>query len=206
MAYLALVRHGESDWNEKGLWTGWTDVDLTEKGREEARDAGEELKNIRFDRAFVSKLNRAHQTLDEIKSVLGYDIPTQQNVALNERDYGVYTGKNKWELKEKLGAELHQKIRRGWDTDIPEGENLKQVSERVIPYYKEDILPHLKKGENVLVSAHGNSLRALVKFLDNISDIDVEKLNIATGEIYLYEINKEGNIQNKKILSQNPQS
>lgn len=200
MSYLALVRHGLSEWNKMGLWTGLTDVELAPEGRLQARQAGESLKEIHFDTAFVSGLIRAHQTLDEILDVFGYKPQILKNDALDERDYGIYTGKNKWEIKKRIGDKKYQELRRGWDPEVPEGENLKEVYERVVPYFKEKILPELKEGKNVLVSAHGNSLRALVKYLDNISDAEIGKLNIATGEIYLYEFNLDGEITNKKII------
>ena len=187
MTTLILVRHTESEWNEKGLWTGLTDIGLSENGKEKARQVGEKLKGISFDFAFTSVLIRAKQTLDEIKNVLSLqNLPTVENSALNERDYGIYTGKNKWEIQKEVGVEEFKKIRRGWDFPIPKGETLKDVYNRVIPYYQNEILPKLKEGKNVLIVAHGNSLRALVKYLENLSDTDVEKLEIPTGEIYVY--------------------
>lgn len=199
MANLILVRHGESEWNAKGLWTGWTDIRLSEKGREEARLAGEKLKGYSFDIAYTSVLLRAKQTLDEIKRVLGIDIPTFENPALNERNYGIYTGKNKWGIQKAVGNEQFNKLRRGWDSPIPEGETLKDVYNRVIPYYEQEILPKLKDGKNILIAAHGNSLRTLVKFLENISDKDVENLEISTGEIYSYSLDEKGVIMSKQI-------
>ncbi|MEK7572224.1 MAG: 2,3-diphosphoglycerate-dependent phosphoglycerate mutase [Patescibacteria group bacterium] len=199
MAYLVLVRHGESEWNAKSLWTGLTDVSLTEKGVAEAQAAGEKIKNIHFDLAYVSTLKRAQQTLDEIKKVIHQDPPTKENAALNERDYGDYTGKNKYQVKEEVGEEEFIRIRRSWDHPPTNGESLKMVYERTIPYYQEEILPNLKEGKNILVAAHGNSLRALIKYLDNISDADIPNLEFATGTIYVYEIDPEGNITDKKI-------
>lgn len=200
MAYLILVRHGESEWNAKGVWTGLTDIPLSEKGREEARLAGKALKNSKIDLAYTSPLVRARQTLDEIKSVLGFsNLPTIESKALNERDYGDLTGKNKWEIEKKVGEDKFQMIRRGWNTPIQNGETLKDVYDRVVPYYQKEILPKLKEEKNVLIVAHGNSLRALVKYLENISDKDVENLEIATGEIYIYEINQGGKIVSKEI-------
>ena len=200
MAKLILVRHGESEWNEKGLWTGLTDIGLTEKGRSEAKIVGEKLKGISVDFAFTSKLSRAKQTLDEIKGVLGSDMPTVENQALNERDYGIYTGKNKWEIKKEVGDEEFLKIRRGWDHQIPQGESLKQVYDRVVPYYKREILPKLLNGKNVLIVAHGNSLRALAKYLENISDENISKLEIAVGEADIFDIDDSGSVTSKKIL------
>lgn len=200
MAKLILVRHGESEWNEKGLWTGLRDIGLTEKGRREARLVGEKLKGFSIDYAYTSVLIRAKQTLDEIKGVLGIDVPTTENKALNERDYGIYTGKNKWEIKKEVGEEQFQKIRRGWDVPIKNGESLKDVYDRAVPYFQSEILPKLKEEKNVVISAHGNSLRALVKYLENLSDNAVENLEIATGEVYLYNVDGNGNIVSRKIL------
>lgn len=205
MAYLVLVRHGESEWNAKGLWTGWTDISLSEKGIHEAQEAGNEIKDISVNVAFTSKLIRAQQTLDEIKKILHCEsIPTYQSEALNERDYGDLTGKNKWKIKEEFGDEQFNKWRRSFDEQPPHGESLHDVYNRVIPYYKEKILPVLEAHKNVIIAAHGNSLRALVKYLENISDEDIAKLEIATGEVYVYDIDPSGKIVSKEIRK--PQS
>lgn len=200
MAKLILIRHGESEWNAKGLWTGWTDIGLSKKGKEQARLAGEKLKGIQIDFAFTSVLKRAKQTLAEIKNVLGIDIPTFEDKALNEKNYGIYTGKNKWEIKKEAGDELFLKIRKSWDYQIPDGESLMQVYERVILYFQNTILPYLKQGKNVLISAHHNSLRALVKYLENISDMDIPNMEIKVGEIDMFEIDNNGKVISKKIL------
>ncbi len=185
---------------QKVFGHGWTDIDLTEKGREEAKQAGEAIKDIHFDVAFTSNLIRAHHTLDEILKVIGQtNIPTYKSHALDEKSYGDLAGKNKWEVKEKYGEDQWMKWRRAWNEPIPNGETLKMVYERVVPYYKETILPYLKKGENVIVSAHGNSLRALVKYLENISDEQIEKLEFGLGEVYVYQIDETGKIVNKEI-------
>src|SRR6185437_14622566 len=134
---------------------------------EEARRTGETLKDIHFDYAYTSALTRAQQTLEEILKVINQQPPITQNQALNERNYGNYTGKNKWEVQKELGDEEFQKLRRSWDYPPPNGESLKMVYERVLPYYQTEIEPKLKEGKNVLVAAHGNSLRALVKYLEN---------------------------------------
>ena len=199
MSYLILVRHGESEWNKVGVWTGLTDISLSEKGVEEARLAGEKLKNFPIHVSYISSLKRARQTLIEIKKIIGRDFPTYENKALDERDYGIYTGQNKWEIKKEIGEEQFQKLRRGWNTGIPKGETLEDVYDRVVPYYKTQILPDLEAHKNVLVVMHGNSLRALVKYLDNISNEDIEKLEIATGEIYIYSIDDNGIIVSKQI-------
>lgn len=198
MAYLVLVRHTESEWNAKGVWTGLTDIPLSQDGKEKAHLLADEIKNIQFDYAFVSKLKRAKETLFEIQQKLQTSIPTTESDALNERDYGEFTGKNKWQIKEQVGEEEFLKIRRGWDQPIPKGETLKDVYNRVVPYYQAQILPYLKNGKNVLVVAHGNSLRALVKYLENISDNDISSLEIATGEIIIYEIKEDGSIHSKE--------
>lgn len=200
MAKLILVRHGESEWNAKDLWTGWTDIGLSGKGKEQAKLAGEKLKGVPIDFAFTSALIRTKQTLDEIKSVLGIDVPTIENKALNERNYGIYTGKNKWEIKKEVGDEQFQKIHRSWDTPIENGESLKDVYNRAIPYYQAEILPKLKEGKNVIIISHGNPLRALTKYLENISDGDISGLEIPVGEVSLFEIDNNGNVSSRKIL------
>lgn len=199
MSYLILVRHGESLWNAKGVWTGLTDIALSEKGKEEARLAGNALKNSKIDLAYTSSLIRAKQTLDEIKTILNLNLPTFENTALNERDYGIFTGKNKWEIQKEVGVEQFKKIRRGWDVPIKDGESLKDVYNRAVPYYTAEILPKLKDGKNVLIVAHGNSLRVLVKYLENMSNKDVENLEIPTGEIYIYSVDDQGAILSKEI-------
>jgi 2,3-bisphosphoglycerate-dependent phosphoglycerate mutase len=204
MSYLVLVRHGESEWNAKGLWTGWRDIPLTQKGREEAEHAGNHIKDIHFDYAYTSALIRAQQTLDEILKVIGQTPPIEKDKALNERNYGDYTEKNKWDLQKELGEYEFQKIRRSWDYPPPNGESLKMVYERSVPYFQQEIEPKLKDGKNILVSAHGNSLRALVKFLENISDESISDLEIGTGEAYVYQIDEKGKIVNKEIRGANP--
>lgn len=202
MAYLVLVRHGESEWNAKGLWTGWTDVNLSDKGHEEARAAGELLKDIHFDAAYTSALKRAHQTLEEIKNVINQtDLAPIADKALNERNYGDFTGKNKWEVKEQVGEEEFQKIRRGWDHPIPNGESLKMVYERAVPYYEKAILPYLKEGKSVIVAAHGNSLRAISKYLLNISDEKITELEMPTGEPFVFQIDHDGKVISREVRS-----
>ncbi len=176
MAYLALVRHGESVWNAKGLWTGWTDVGLSDVGREQARSAARILTDIKFDICFTSALKRAKQTWDEIREVNNLtETLTKSFKALNERDYGDLTGKNKWKIKEEYGEEQFQKWRRSWDNPPPNGESLKDVYARVMPCYKQKILPELEQGKNVIIVAHGNSLRALVKYWENITSTKLIK-------------------------------
>lgn len=198
MAYLALVRHGQSRWNAQGRWTGLTDIGLNNVGKDEAARASHSLKDTAFDTGFTSPLKRAKQTLEIIKKELGIEsLPTEESTALNERDYGDYTGKNKWEIKDEVGEEKFDKIRRGWNEPIPNGETLEDVYKRIVPYYKQSILPKLKSGQNIIVSAHGNSLRALVKYLEQIPDDKIANLEIGTGQIYLYQLDKNGKIISK---------
>lgn len=200
MAYLVLVRHGTSTYNEKGIWAGWDDPELTEKGKEDARIAGEHLKDIAFDEAYTSDLIRHKQTLQIIlETIKQPHIHVIESNAVKERDYGDFTAKNKWEVKKQLGEEEFLKLRRSWDYPVPNGESLKQVYEREIPYYESTILPQLKEGKNVLIAASGNSLRALVKYLENIADEDIASVEIAPGEIYVYTINKVGEVEAKEI-------
>ncbi len=202
MTYLVLVRHGESEWNAKSLWTGWTDVSLTENGREQARTAGKLLIDIHFDIAFTSALKRAKQTWDEIRKIIGADsLPTTEDKALNERNYGDLTGKNKWTIKEEYGEEQFTKWRRSWDVRPPNGESLHDVYNRVIPYFQKNILPELENGKNVIVVAHGNSLRALIKYLDDIADNEIAKLELGLSEPYVYQIDEKGNVISKQIRS-----
>jgi 2,3-bisphosphoglycerate-dependent phosphoglycerate mutase len=151
MATLVLVRHGKSEWNEKGLWTGWRDIPLAPKGFEEAKATGESLKDLHFDHAYTSALIRAQQTLEEILKVTNQNPPITKDEALNERDYGDYTEKNKWDIQKEVGEEEFQKIRRSWDYPPPNGESLKMVYDRVLPYFTTEILPNLKNGMNIIL-------------------------------------------------------
>jgi 2,3-bisphosphoglycerate-dependent phosphoglycerate mutase len=199
MATLAEVRHGESTWNAKGVWTGWKNPPLSEKGIEEARKAGEQLRGTHFDVAYVSDLLRARQTLDEILKVLNSKPLIIESQALRERNYGDYTEKNKWEIQKQLGDEEFKKLRRGYDYPIPNGESLKDVYDRIVPYFEKEIKPRLMAGKNILISAHGNSLRALDKYLENISNEDIADLEISTGQVIIYQIDEQGKIASKEI-------
>jgi 2,3-bisphosphoglycerate-dependent phosphoglycerate mutase len=200
MAYLVLVRHGQSQWNLLNKWTGWTDVELSEQGREEARKAAELLKDISLHRAHTSDLRRAQETLEIILKELGNpSIPTKRSKAIKERHYGDLTGMNKAEAKKKFGDEKFKLYRRSWDIAPPNGESLKETAERAIPYFESEILSDLKAGHNVIVAAHGNSLRAIVKHLEDISDEEIPNLEIGTGVIHIYEIDEEGKVLNKEI-------
>jgi len=202
MAYLILVRHGQSEWNALGLWTGLRDVALTEQGRIEARKAAKHLEDITLHKAYSSTLMRAKHTLHEIKEALGHTtLETVEHQALNERDYGDYTAKNKWDIAEQIGEEEFKKLRRTWDHSVPNGETLKNVHARVVPYYEQHVLADLKAGKNVIIAAHGNSLRALMKHLEDYEEDKVHELEIGTGEVHLYEISEEGRVISKKIRS-----
>ncbi|NCU30310.1 2,3-diphosphoglycerate-dependent phosphoglycerate mutase [Candidatus Saccharibacteria bacterium] len=193
---LVITRHGESEWNLLGKWTGWTDVGLTEKGASDAEEIGKIIGDFEYDEIYTSVLKRTEETLQGIIRGLGRpemnELPKTANAALNERDYGVYTGKEKWEVKEEVGEDEFTVIRRGWDNVIPEGENLKQVYDRVIPYFKAEILPKLQAGKTILVVAHGNSIRALIKYLDRISDEDIADVEMKFGKVLIYRF-KQGN-------------
>lgn len=205
MSYLVLVRHGESTWNDKGLWTGQTDVDLDEDGIAESKKVAQLIKSIPIDKVFTSKLMRAQRTakiiLDELH--LSY-LPISEVAALDERDYGIYVGRNKWEIEKEVGEKVFEKIRRGWDYPIPGGETIKDVYHRVVPYFENNILPELKSGISILISAHGNSLRALTKYLKNLSAEEVENLEFGLGEVHIYTFNNIGKILSYEIRGENP--
>lgn len=202
-SYLVLVRHGTSEYNEKGLWAGWDDPNLTQKGEKDAVIAAKTIKDIHFDIGFASPLIRHNLTLSIIKKALNRkDMPTVVSKALLERNYGDFTGMNKWDVKKQLGEEEFLKLRRSWDYPVPNGESLKDVYDRVVPYYKDYILPKLKAGKNIIVSSSGNALRSLVKYLENISDEDISKLEIAPGEVYVYQLDEDGKVVSKEIRNQ----
>ncbi|MBI2610805.1 2,3-bisphosphoglycerate-dependent phosphoglycerate mutase [Candidatus Kaiserbacteria bacterium] len=204
MAKLILVRHGKSEWNKLGKWTGWTDIGLIEEGIEEARRAAESIKGLKIDHVHVSTLKRAQETFEEMKGILELErLKPRVHGALKERSYGIYTGKNKWQVKEEVGEEEFRKIRRRWDHPIPEGETMKDVHDRVVPYYKEHVLPELKRGENVLAIGHGNNFRALVKYLEGLGEEGVSDLEFGTGEVYIYDVDGSGKILGKEIRATN---
>lgn len=200
MAYLILVRHGQSEWNALGQWTGLTDVNLTDEGRAEAQLAAENLKDIRIDSAHTSTLKRAKQTYHEISKALKLThLKAKEHKALDERDYGDLTGKNKWKIKEEYGEEQFKLWRRSWDHPVPGGETLKDVYNRAVPYYEEHIKKDLTSGKNVIVSAHGNTLRALIKYLDKLSNDKISEVEVATGEVHIYEIDDNGHVIGKEV-------
>ena len=201
---LVLVRHGQSEWNLKNLFTGWRDVDITEKGIAEARAAGSALKGqgLRFDVAFTSALVRAQHSLDLMLDELGQrSIPVFKNQALNERDYGELSGLNKDDARKKWGEERVHIWRRSYDVAPPGGESLKDTAARVLPYYIHDMLPRVLRGDNVLVAAHGNSLRALVMVLENLSPQAIVKREIATGTPLIYRLNADSTVADHTDLA-----
>lgn len=225
---LILLRHGESVWNKENRFTGWTDVDLSSKGVEEAINAGKIMKNnnITFDVAFSSVLLRAKRTLDLVLKEMNVNVPVYYSYRLNERHYGALQGLNKDETRKKYGEEQVHIWRRSYDVrppmltiddprypgndplykdlskdELPLTECLKDTLERVLPYYNNEIKTHLLKGENVLIVAHGNSIRSIIKYIENISDEDIMNVEIPTAVPYIYELDNELNIINKTILN-----
>ncbi len=201
---LVLVRHGQSDWNLKNLFTGWRDVDLSPQGIEEAHEAGRKLKaqGLKFDVAYTSALIRAQRTLDLMLEEMGQTgIPVIKDQALNERDYGDLSGLNKDDARAKWGAEQVHIWRRSYDVAPPGGESLRDTAARVLPYYVQEILPAVLRGQRVLVSAHGNSLRALVMVLDHLSPEGIVKREIATGVPMIYRLNADSTVASKLDLA-----
>ncbi|MGO9483834.1 MAG: 2,3-bisphosphoglycerate-dependent phosphoglycerate mutase [Rhodomicrobium sp.] len=201
---LVLVRHGESEWNKLNLFTGWRDVGLTETGVAEAHRAGKLIKaqGFHFDIAYTSALKRAQLTLEIMLEELGQQgLETIKDQALNERDYGDLCGLNKDEARKEWGDEQVHIWRRSFDIAPPGGESLKDTAARVLPYYEAKILPQVLAGKNVLVSAHGNSLRALIMKLDKLSPEEIVKLNLGTGEPYVYRLNADGTAASKTTLT-----
>ncbi len=201
---LVLVRHGESEWNKLNLFTGWRDVGLTETGTAEAHRAGKLIKaqGFVFDIAYTSALKRAQLTLEIMLEELGQQgLETIKDQALNERDYGDLSGLNKDDARKRWGDEQVHIWRRSFDIAPPGGESLKDTAARVLPYYEAKILPQVLAGKNVLVAAHGNSLRALIMQLDKLSPEEIVKLNLGTGEPYVYRLNADGTAASKTTLT-----
>ncbi|HZR80718.1 MAG TPA: 2,3-bisphosphoglycerate-dependent phosphoglycerate mutase [Candidatus Binatia bacterium] len=204
VSVLVLLRHGESQWNLENRFTGWVDVPLTEKGREEARRAGRRLKEagIRFARCFTSELVRAQETLAIVlEELAANDLPIERDKALNERHYGDLQGLNKAETAKKYGDEQVHIWRRSYDVAPPGGESLKDTAARTLPYFEARIAPELERGENVLVAAHGNSLRSIVMDLEKLTREQVLELNLATGVPILYEVGPGLTILRKEVLA-----
>ncbi len=211
MPNLVLLRHGESQWNLENRFTGWVDVPLSPKGEKEAREAGEKLKPYKFDRAYTSVLKRAINTLNIVLKITGQEsIPIKYDRALNERHYGALQGKNKAEIGKQYGEEQLKLWRRSYDVPPPKekselnpegiSESLKDTAARTLPYFESTILPDIRSGLNIIVAAHGNSLRSIVMKLDNLSKEQVIELNIPTGVPLLYVYDEKGNIVRKGYL------
>ncbi len=200
---LVLVRHGQSEWNLKNLFTGWKNPDLTPVGIEEAKKAGQDLKKlgISFDKAFTSGLKRAQDTCDLVLAELGQSsLPIVQDIQLNERDYGDLSGLNKAEAAVKWGEEQVMIWRRSYDTPPPGGESLKDTLARVLPYYCQNILPCVLRGERTIVVAHGNSLRALLMVLEMADKVSIMKMELETGVPVVYQLNADSTVASKKVL------
>lgn len=200
---LVLVRHGQSEWNLKNLFTGWRDPDLTELGHTEAKAAGAALnaRGLKFDIAFTSVLQRAQKTCQHILDGVGQpSLRTIREQALNERDYGDLSGLNKDDARAKFGEEQVHIWRRSYDVPPPGGESLKDTGARVWPYYLHDIQPHVLRGETVLVAAHGNSLRALIMALDGLTPGEILQQELATGVPVIYRLNADSTVKSKEVI------
>ncbi|MEA2872423.1 MAG: 2,3-bisphosphoglycerate-dependent phosphoglycerate mutase [Hyphomicrobiales bacterium] len=201
---LVLVRHGQSEWNLKNLFTGWKDVDLTEAGVAEARAAGRKLKGqgLSFDVAYTSALKRAQRTLDLMLEEMGQSgIPIVRDQALNERDYGDLVGLNKDDARKKWGEEQVHIWRRSYDVPPPGGESLKDTVARALPYFVQEILPRVLRGERVLISAHGNSLRALIMVLERLTPEQILKRELGTGVPIVYRLNADSTVASQLDLA-----
>jgi 2,3-bisphosphoglycerate-dependent phosphoglycerate mutase len=201
--FLVLVRHGQSEWNLKNLFTGWRDVDLTEQGIAEARAAGRKLKaqGLAFDIAYTSALKRAQRTLDLILEEMGQTVPIVRDQALNERDYGDLVGLNKDDARRKWGEEQVHIWRRSYDVPPPGGESLKDTVARALPYFVQEILPRVLRGERTLISAHGNSLRALIMVLERLSPEQILKRELGTGVPIVYRLNADSTVASQLDLA-----
>ena len=204
MSRLVLVRHGQSEWNEKNLFTGWRDPDITAQGVDEARRARAALKaaGMVFDLGFTSLLQRAQKTCALLLEQQGQtDLPVTRHEELNERDYGDLSGLNKDDARKKWGEDQVHIWRRSFDIPPPGGESLKDTAERVLPFFNLEVMPLIKDGKDILIAAHGNSLRALVMQLDGLSAAQIINVNIGTGEPYCYAMNADGSVADKQIIT-----
>lgn len=202
MGKLILARHHESEWNKLGLWTGIRDRHLTEYGFKKSGEMGSLIKDIHIDQAFASMQVRSIETLSSMLDVMGqYKVPIEHSSTLNERDYGEYTGKDKWEMKKLIGDELWDSVRREWNCPVPKGETLKMVYARTLPYFLEKILPAVNAGKNVLVVAHGNSCRTLIKYIETISDDGIKDVEMPFGGVLIYELDSSGHSLKKELRS-----
>jgi 2,3-bisphosphoglycerate-dependent phosphoglycerate mutase len=205
---LIIARHHESEWNKKGMWTGTRDVHLTEYGFQKSNEMGKLLAGTRIDNAFASMQVRSIETLSCMLNALEmYHVPAEYVHALDERDYGAYTGKNKWEMKEAVGEEAFDHMRRDWDYPIPDGETLEMVYRRVVPFYEKQVVPLLAEGKNVLIVSHGNALRALMIYLESIPTEKACDVEMLFGAVVLYRVDSDGRMtakQTREIPSEVP--
>ena len=201
MSLLVIVRHGQSAWNLENRFTGWVDVDITAKGEEEAKNAGEKLKDYKFDLGYTSNLKRAQRTLQIIlETTKQTNLEVIKNEALNERHYGDLQGANKAETAEKYGDEQVHIWRRSFDIAPPNGESLKDTLARVLPYFEKEIVPKLKAGKNIIIAAHGNSLRALIMFLEKLNPEEILEVEIPTGQTKEYQLDENLKVLSSKFL------
>jgi 2,3-bisphosphoglycerate-dependent phosphoglycerate mutase len=199
---LILVRHAESEWNKLGKWTGLSDVHLSKKGSSDAILLGLCLQDIEIDVVYCSEQVRTVETMEILlKAAKNETAKITRNKNLNERDYGEYTGLDKWEVRDRVGDMTFKKIRRGWDYPIIGGETLKMVFARVVPFYKDFIIPELMLGKNVVIISHGNTLRALVKYIESIDDTAIDGLEIPFDEILIFQIKSDGRVVSKDVRS-----
>ncbi|MEK7219389.1 MAG: histidine phosphatase family protein [Patescibacteria group bacterium] len=199
MGKFIVARHHESEWNKLGKWTGKVDVGLTDHGFEMSKKMGNLISDLGIDQAFASTQIRSVETLFYMEESKCMDVPITRSAAFNERDYGIYTGKNKMEMLKLLGEEEFNKLRRAWDYPVPNGETLKMVYERVVPYYLSTVLPLLKAGKNILLVAHGNSIRALMKYIEKLREDDMMHVEMLFGAVVIYELSEEGYMVNKEV-------
>ena len=206
MGKFIVARHHESDWNHKGLWTGMRDRHLTEYGFKKSEEMGLLVKEFKIDHAFASMQVRSIETLSSMLEAMGqFHVPTEHSSALNERDYGDYTGKNKWEMEKILGEDGWNAVRREWNCPIPNGESLKMVYDRAVAFFLNNVLPLLKKGENVLMVSHGNAIRAMMKYIEQIPDEKVKDVEMLFGAVVVYDIDDEGHSVSKTVLQADSQ-
>lgn len=195
-----VVRHHESDWNHKGLWTGMRDRHLTEYGFKKSEDMGLLIKEFKIDHAYASMQVRSIETLSSMLEAMGqFHVPTEHSSAINERDYGDYTGKDKWEMEKVLGEDGWNAVRREWECPVPNGETLKMVYNRTVPFFIDTILPHLLNGENVLMVSHGNAIRSMMKYIENIPDDKVKDIDMLFGSVVIYTLDSSGHAISKEV-------
>lgn len=192
---LLVARHHESEWNERGVWTGSRDVHLTPWGKEKSYEMGLQVREFDIQQAICSTQHRAKETLDEMLRAMGAEgVPLIRSSAINERDYGDFTGMNKWAMREKLGETEFNRMRREFDYPIPHGESLHMVYDRTVPFYLETVVPILEEGKNILMVAHGNSIRSMMKYIESISDDGIKDIEMLFGSILIYKVDDEGRL------------